>query len=77
MTINNPAQVLTLLSIGTVILGALFWIIDSRLGKVMREFQPNGGASVRDQLNRIEKKVEAVEAKVDGHIDWHMNQKGA
>lgn len=77
MTIDNPAQVLTLLSIGTVILGALFWIIDSRLGKVMREFQPNGGASVRDQLNRIEKKVEAVEAKVDGHIDWHMNQKGA
>ena len=77
MTIDNPAQVLTLLSIGTVILGALFWIIDSRLGKVMREFQPNGGASVRDQLNRIEKKVDQLEAKVDGHIDWHMNQKGA
>lgn len=74
MTINNPAQVLTLLSIGTVILGALFWIIDSRLGKVMREFQPNGGASVRDALDRIERKVDAVEAKVANHIDWHMNQ---
>jgi hypothetical protein len=43
----------------------------------MAEFQPNGGASVRDQLNRIEKKVDAVETKVDGHINWHMNQKGA
>lgn len=74
MTINNPAQVLTLLSIGTVILGALFWIIDSRLNKVMREFQPNGGASVRDALDRIERKVDAVEAKVANHIDWHMNQ---
>ena len=74
MTIDNPAQVLTLLSIGTVILGALFWIIDSRLNKVMREFQPNGGASVRDALDRIERKVDAVEAKVANHIDWHMNQ---
>ena len=74
---DSPPEILTVLSIGGVIVGILFWIIDSRLGKVMREFQPNGGASVRDQLNRIEKKVEAVEAKVDGHIDWHMNQKGA
>ncbi len=74
MTIDNPAQVLTLLSIGTVILGALFWIIDSRLNKVMREFQPNGGASVRDALDRIERKVDAVEVKVANHIDWHMNQ---
>ena len=64
----DPAQVLTMLSIGGVVLGVLFWIIDSRLAKVQREFQPNGGTSVRDQLNRIE-------AKVDGHIDWHMNQK--
>ena len=64
----DPAQILTMLSIGGVVLGVLFWIIDSRLNKVLREFQPNGGTSVRDQLNRIE-------AKVDGHIDWHMNQK--
>lgn len=75
MTIDNPGQILTLMSIAAIIIGVLFWLIDSRLGKVMREFQPNGGQSVRDQLNRIEKKVEAVEAKVDGHIDWHMNQR--
>ena len=74
MTIDNPGQVLTLLSIAGVVLGVLFYVIDSRLNKVLREFQPNGGQSVRDQLNRIEKKVEAVESKVDGHIDWHMNQ---
>ena len=63
----DPAQVLTMLSIGGVVLGVLFWIIDSRLAKVQREFQPNGGTSVRDQLNRIE-------TKIDGHIDWHMNR---
>jgi hypothetical protein len=70
-------QILTYLTIAGVIIGVLFWVIDSRLNKVLAEFKPNGGASVRDQLNRIEKKVDAVETKVDGHIDWHMNQKGA
>ncbi len=76
MSIDNPSQILTLLSIAAIIIGVLFWLIDSRLNKVMAEFEPNGGSSVRDQLNRIEKKVDAVETKVDGHINWHMNQKG-
>lgn len=69
MTIDNSGQVLTLLSIGAVVLGVLFYLIDTRLNKVLREFQPNGGQSMRDQLNRIE-------AKIDGHINWHMSQKG-
>lgn len=68
MTIDNPSQVLTLLSIGAVVLGVLFFLIDSRLNKVLHEFKPNGGASVKDQLNRIE-------AKIDGHINWHMSQR--
>ena len=66
--LDSPPEILTLLSIGGVIVGVLFWIIDSRLNKVLREFKPNGGTSVRDQLNRIE-------GKIDGHIDWHMNQR--
>ena len=65
---DSPAEILSILGIASVILGALFWIIDSRLAKVQREFKPNGGTSLRDQLNRIE-------AKIDGHIDWHMNQR--
>lgn len=65
---DSPPEILTVLSIAGIIIGALFWIIDSRLNKVLREFKPNGGTSVRDQLNRIE-------GKIDGHIDWHMNQR--
>ena len=65
---DSPPEILTVLSIGGVIVGVLFWIIDSRLNKVLKEFRPNGGTSVRDQLNRIE-------GKIDGHIDWHMNQR--
>ena len=77
----EPDQILTLLSIGSIVLGALFWIIDSRLNKVLAQFKPNGGTSVKDQLDRIESKVDTlehkvgtVEKKVDGHIDWHMNR---
>lgn len=65
---DSPPEILTALYIAGVIIGVLFWIIDSRLNKVLREFKPNGGTSVRDQLNRIE-------GKIDGHIDWHMNQR--
>lgn len=70
----NPEQILTYLSIGAVIVTALFFLIDSRIGKVLAEFKPNGGASVRDQLDRIEKKVDDLEDKIEGHIDWHMSR---
>jgi hypothetical protein len=63
----EPDQILTLLSIGAIILGALFWIIDSRLGKVLNQFKPNGGTSVKDQLDRIE-------SKIDGHLNWHLDR---
>jgi len=63
----EPDQILTLLSIGAIIMGALFWIIDSRLGKVLNQFKPNGGTSVKDQLDRIE-------GKIDGHLNWHMDR---
>jgi len=65
--LDSPGEVLALLSIAGLIVGVLFFIIDARLNKVVREFKPNGGGSVKDQLDRIE-------AKVDGHISWHMDR---
>jgi hypothetical protein len=73
----NPEQILTYLSIGAVIVTALFFLIDSRIGKVLQELKPNGGQSARDALDRIEKKIDQVEDKVESHIEWHMSQKGA
>ncbi len=72
----NPEQILTYLSIGAVIVTALFFLIDSRIGKVLQELRPNGGQSARDALDRIERKIDQVENKVEGHIEWHMSQKG-
>ncbi len=70
----NPEQILTYLSIGAVIFTALFFLIDSRIGKVLQELRPNGGQSARDALDRIERKIDQVENKVEGHINWHMGQ---
>ncbi len=70
----NPEQILTYLSIGAVIVTALFFLIDSRIGKVLQELRPNGGQSARDALDRIERKIDQVENKVEGHINWHMDK---
>jgi hypothetical protein len=40
-----------------------------------REFRPNGGSSTRDALDRIERKLDNVESKVDGHIEWHLDNR--
>ena len=56
----------TVVGIAAVILGALLWLIRAQVS-MMKEFRPNGGSSMRDQLNRIE-------ARLDNHIDNH--QKG-
>ncbi len=53
----------TIVALAAVILGALLWLIRAQVS-MMREFRPNGGQSVRDQLNRIE-------ARLDNHIDNH------
>lgn len=64
--LNTPGEVAALASILAIFAAALVWLI--RAVVVMsREFRPNGGSSARDQLDRIE-------AKIDGHITWHLDQ---
>lgn len=74
----NPAEIIGLivgaLAICTTIISGLVWLIRSQLA-MQREFKPNGGASTRDALNRIETDVREIRGKVDDHIDWHMDQK--
>jgi len=66
--LDTPGELAATLAVGGVIVSLLFYVIDSRLVKVQKEFQPNGGSSIRDQLNRIEQKI-------DGHIHWHLEEK--
>ena len=62
------------LAIVTALLGGLMWIIKSQVTAMRKDLQPNGGSSVKDQLNRIERDVIEVRSKVDDHITWHLNE---
>jgi hypothetical protein len=72
MTIDNPADLIPIIGIITALLAGIGWIVKSQLA-MQRAFQPNGGTSVKDQLNRIEADVREVRTKVDDHITWHLS----
>ena len=68
--IDTPPEVLTLVTIIGTVMGVLFFIIDSRVRKMLAELKPNHGSSLRDAVDRIE-------SKIDGHIQGHLADKGS
>jgi hypothetical protein len=71
--VNSPAEILTVLSIAAMVLAALMWLIKA-VQAIQHETKPNSGASMRDAIDRIERTVEKLNDKLDGHIDWHMDR---
>ena len=72
MNLAQPTDVVPLIIIGSAIMGGLLWLIRAQIA-LHRSFQPNGGSSVKDQLNRIESDMKDVQRKVDEHITYHLN----
>jgi hypothetical protein len=70
MTFDQPADLVPIILIGTSVLGGIIWLIRAQLS-MQREFRPNGGSSMRDAMNRIEKDVRDVRYRMDKHIDNH------
>ena len=63
MSIDSPGDLVAIVSIGAAVLGGILWLIRAQ-SAMMREFKPNGGHSLKDQVTRIEQRV-------DNHIDNH------
>ena len=63
--IDTPGDIMAVLSILGVVVAVIVFIIDSRVNRMYREMKPNGGSSLRDAVDRIERKI-------DGHIQWHL-----
>jgi hypothetical protein len=59
---------MAILSILGVVIAVIVFIVDSRVNRMYREMKPNGGQSLRDAVDRIEKKI-------DNHIMWHLEDK--
>lgn len=52
---------LTSLSILTIIGVAVRWIIRHYVQDIAKELKPNGGSSIKDQVNRLEKNLSNLE----------------
>ena len=65
--LDSPNEVVTIITIVSAVFGGLFWLIDVRVNKILHEVTPNSGASMRDAVDRIE-------AKLDTHIQWHLER---
>ena len=66
MSIDSPGDLVAIVSIAAAILGGILWLIRAQ-SAMMREFRPNGGHSLKDQVTRIERRV-------DNHIDNHHRE---
>ena len=72
MTFDSPADLVPVTILLTAVLGGIAWLIRAQIA-LHRSFQPNGGTSVKDQLNRIEDDVRDVRSKIDDHVAWHLD----
>ena len=72
--IDTPGEVATVLTIAAAVVGSLFWVVRAKVDQVLHETKPNSGTSMRDAVDRIERQVERLNDKLDGHIDWHMTK---
>ena len=66
--LDTPGALLAVISIFGFAFSALIFVIDARINRITQEMKPNGGQSMRDAVDRIEKKI-------DGHISWHLDDK--
>ena len=69
----SPADFVPFIVIATALLAGLLWMIKAQIS-LQREFKPNGGASTRDSLNRIEVDLRELRAKIDNHVQWHLDR---
>ena len=69
---TNVADLIPFIVIGSALLAGLLWLIRAQVS-LQREFKPNGGASTRDSLNRIEGDLRELRGKIDDHVQWHLD----
>ena len=73
----NATEIIVLagvaVAIVTTLLGGLIWVVNKQVATLLAEHKPNGGSSMKDQLNRIESDVNKFSKKLDDHITWHLD----
>jgi len=86
LDLSWASDVLALIGIlGALTTVAAFWIrheVKKNLTEIKAEFKPNGGGSLKDQVNRLEKrhnemdeKVDRLDSKVDTIVNFILKNK--
>jgi len=48
--------------------------INKRLDTIESQYRPNGGSSMKDAVNRIEKQLDKMQDRLDSHIDHNRKE---
>jgi hypothetical protein len=73
--------VLTALSIIAITVGGIRWFVQAEMKALstelksdLAELKPNGGSSIKDQVNRLEDKSHKLEEKIDNLYNVLINE---
>ncbi len=66
--------VLTIISILGAVGLALRWIMKKHIEEVLSELKPNSGSSMKDQVTRLEDKMDRMFDMMLKHLDDHANK---
>ena len=56
----NPEVISAIASAVVIILGSFFGFTRWMITKFLSELKPNGGSSIKDQINRLEERVDKI-----------------
>ena len=74
---NGTALILEILiGVSTIVSFAIIsikWLTKHYFDEIKAEFKPNGGSSLRDQVNRLENNHARLEQKIDSFTDILIN----
>jgi CII-binding regulator of phage lambda lysogenization HflD len=73
--IMNMLESIVAIAVGVIsILGSLAIVVGHLVKHYFAELKPNGGSSLKDQVNRLEKQHEKLDGKVDKIYDILLGQ---
>ena len=56
----SPEIIAAIATAIVTILGAFFGLVKWMIDKFLKELRPNGGQSIKDQVNRLEKRIDDI-----------------
>lgn len=67
--IDTTALIVSICTIVAFVTGSIKWLTKHYFDEIKAEFKPNGGSSLRDQVDRLEVNNARLEKKIDHVTD--------